>query len=166
MLLSAIELPNNNTTDGFLEKLIDSSTNPRAYWSLLKTFLINRKIPCIPSLFNNNKFISNFIDKAELFNKFFAQQCTLIDNPSEIRATLNIKITKLLSLILVIRADSTKITTNLDPNKSQGHDMISKNFAVTQSCHSENLSSNPVVTISCDNPVIILKSCSFGAQKG
>ena len=38
MLLSAIELPNNNTTDGFLEKLIDSSTNPRAYGHFWRRF--------------------------------------------------------------------------------------------------------------------------------
>ena len=53
------------------KKLMDSSTSPKAYWSLLKTFLINKKIPCNPPLFQNNKFISNFRDKAENYLIFF-----------------------------------------------------------------------------------------------
>ena len=104
---------------------MDCSTSPKAYWSLLKMFLINKKIPCIPPLFNNNKFISNFRDKGELFNNFFAQQCTLIGNASEIHARLNIKTTKTLSSIPVTRADIAKIIKNFDPNKAHGHDMIS-----------------------------------------
>ena len=48
---------------------------------LLVTFenvLNNKKIPCITPLFHNNKFISNFRDKAELFTNLFARQCALI----------------------------------------------------------------------------------------
>ena len=30
------------------EKLRDRNTSPKNYWSLLKTFLSNKKIPCIP----------------------------------------------------------------------------------------------------------------------
>ena len=79
--------------------------------------MISKKIPCIPPLFHNNKFISNFKDKAEVFNNFFAQQCTLIDNASEIPARLNI--------IPVTRADIAKMIKNLDLNRAHGHDMIS-----------------------------------------
>ena len=82
-------------------------------------------MPCIPPLFHNDKFISNFTDKGELLNNFFAQQCTLIGNASEIHARLNIKTTRTLSSIPVTRADIAKIIENLDPNKAHGHDMIS-----------------------------------------
>ena len=75
--------------------------------------------------FHNNKFISNSRDKADFFNIFFARQCTLIDKASEIPPRLNIKTTKILSLILVTKANIAKIITNLDPNKAYGHDMIS-----------------------------------------
>ena len=102
---------------------MDSRIIYKAYWSILKAFLINKKIPCIPPLFRNNKFISNFMDKAELFNNFFAQQS--INNSSEISSTLNTKTTKTLSSILVTRADIVKIIKNLDPNKAHGHDIIS-----------------------------------------
>ena len=104
---------------------MDSRISLKAYWSILKAFLINKKIPCIPPLFRNNKFISNFRDKAELFNNFFAQQYTLIDKSSEISLTLNTKTTKMLSSILVTRTDIVKIIKNLDPNKAHGHDIIS-----------------------------------------
>ena len=88
MLLSANEVSRQQYYSRIFKKLIDSSTSPKFTF---KTFLINRKIPCIPPLFNNNKFISNFRDEAELFNNFFARQCTLIDNASEIPATLQPK---------------------------------------------------------------------------
>ena len=84
------------------------STSLKAYWSLLKTFLNNKKITWIPPLFHNKKFISNFRDKAELFNNFFEKQGALIENVSEIPATLNIKTTKTLSSVPVNRADIAK----------------------------------------------------------
>ena len=74
MLLSATEVSKQQYYSQISKELLDSSTSPRAYWSLLKTFLINKKIPYIPPLFHNNKFISNFRDKAEQFNNFFGQQ--------------------------------------------------------------------------------------------
>ena len=55
-----------------------------------------------------------------------AKQCTLINKTSEIPATLNVKTTKPLSSIPLIRADIAKIIKNFDPNKARGHDIISK----------------------------------------
>ena len=49
-------------------RLADPLTSPKTYWSILKTFLNNKKIPCIPPLFHENKFITDFKEKAELFN--------------------------------------------------------------------------------------------------
>ena len=49
-------------------KLANPATSSKTYWSILKTFLNNKKIPCIPPLFHENKFITNFKEKAELFN--------------------------------------------------------------------------------------------------
>ena len=45
-------------------KLNDPSTMPKSYWSILNTFLNNKKIPNIPPLNINGKFISNFEKKA------------------------------------------------------------------------------------------------------
>ena len=43
----------------------------RFYWSILKSFLICQKIPCIPPLFENNEYITDLKKKTELFNSFF-----------------------------------------------------------------------------------------------
>ena len=37
------------------KKLYDSLTSIRCYWSLLKIILNERKVPCIPPIFINNK---------------------------------------------------------------------------------------------------------------
>ena len=94
----------------------------QALSSVLKTFLIKREIPCIPPLFNNNKFISNFRDKAELFNNFF---CSTVYSDRQGKWNSCYTPTKILSSILVTTADVSKITKNLDPNKAHAHYMIS-----------------------------------------
>ena len=63
--------------------------------------------------------------KLSFLTIFFAKQFPLIENANEIPAILNIKTTKTLSSIPVSRAGIAKIIKNLDPNKAQGHDMIS-----------------------------------------
>ena len=47
------------------------------------TFM-GRKVPSIPPIFHDNKFITDFREKAELFNSFFASHCALITNTSEL----------------------------------------------------------------------------------
>ena len=51
---------------------------PKAYWSVLNTFLNNKKTSNIPPLNANGKIISNF----ELFKSDFISQCTPINNSS------------------------------------------------------------------------------------
>ena len=60
-------------------KLNDPKTAPKTYWSILNRFLYDRKIPAIPSLLVNGKFVSEFCIKANLFNDFFASICTPIN---------------------------------------------------------------------------------------
>ena len=55
---------------------------PKTYWSILNQFLYNKEIPSIDPLLVNNKFISDFCIKANLFNDFFASICTPINNQS------------------------------------------------------------------------------------
>ena len=64
-------------------KLINTQKSSKAYWSLLKGFLNNKKIPLIPPLFHENRFITDFKEKAELFNTFLDMQCSLIRKDSE-----------------------------------------------------------------------------------
>ena len=50
------------------------NTSINCYWSLLKTLLSNKEIPCIPTLFHDNKYIMDLQEKSEIFNCFFADQ--------------------------------------------------------------------------------------------
>ena len=62
-------------------KLIDSTTSSKTYWSILKTFYNGRKIPIIPPLLINDKLETDFKKKAHHLNAFFASKCTpLINN--------------------------------------------------------------------------------------
>ena len=65
-----------------VNKLINTHKNFKVYWSLLKIFLNNKKIPIIPTLtlFQEYCLINNFKKKGELFNDLFSKQCSLIPN--------------------------------------------------------------------------------------
>ena len=41
-------------------KLSDIGKSSKTYWSILKSFPIGKKIPCIPLLFENNEYIADF----------------------------------------------------------------------------------------------------------
>ena len=99
---------------------MEPSTSPKTYWSVLKSFHNNKK----NTLYSTN-FSRNFKEKAELFNSFFAKQCSIIDNGSEIPSFLHPKTDKSLSNITFTEKDIEKVIQNLDSNKVHGHDMIS-----------------------------------------
>ena len=52
-------------------KLNDPLTAPKTYWSILSRFLNNKEIPTIPPLLVNGDIITNFSERADIFNKFF-----------------------------------------------------------------------------------------------
>ena len=85
------------------KKLLDSTTSPKSHWSILKTFLNNKKIPCISPLLHENKFIIDFRRNDEIFNTFFAKQCSLIISCSDPPTTLAKKTHESLSTIRFIK---------------------------------------------------------------
>ena len=120
-----IEKSKNSYYSKFSQKLSNNATSSKAYWSILKTFLNDKKIPCIPPVFHNNKFVIDFKEKAELFNTFFAEQCSLPNNNSELPNSLLFLAEKRLSNVQILNENIIKIINNLDPNKAHGHAMIS-----------------------------------------
>ena len=106
-------------------KLADPPTSSKTYWSILKTFLNNKKIPCIPPLFHENKFITNFKGKLNFLILFFVNQCTLLNNSSVLPNNLAKLTNKSLNKVNFLTDDISKIINNLDPNKAHGHDMLS-----------------------------------------
>ena len=89
-----------------------------------KTFLTNKKIPCIHPLFHKNEFITNYKEKAELFNTFFTKKCTLLNNSSVLSDKLAKLTNKSLDSVNFSTDEISKIINNLDPNKVYGHDMF------------------------------------------
>ena len=77
-LQKSIEISKQKYYFKLSRKLAVNKINPKCYWSILKSFLSNKKIPCIPPLIHNNQFVVDFKEKSELFNSFFAKQCTHI----------------------------------------------------------------------------------------
>ena len=41
--------------------------------------LNNKKVPCIPPIFHDNKFVTDFSKQANPFNSFFAKQRSIIE---------------------------------------------------------------------------------------
>ena len=102
---------------------MDPTANPKAYWSILKAVLNNKKIPCIPPIFHNNNYITEFKGKTQIFNKFFAKQCTLVENTSKPPTDSSKRTNNLFSTISFTKDDIANIIKNL--NKVHGFDMIS-----------------------------------------
>ena len=105
-------------------KLTKFHKSSKAYWSLLKTFLNNRKIPVIPPLYHDCDFVTNFKKKAELFNSFFDSHRYLIKSDSKLPSHLNYKTDYRLLTVNFSIDDIAKMLQNLDPNKAHGHDKI------------------------------------------
>ena len=55
-----IEISNQKYYFKLSRKLAVNKINPKCYWSILKIFFSNKKIPCIPSLTHNNQFVVDF----------------------------------------------------------------------------------------------------------
>ena len=64
------------------DKLQNHSTAPKMYWAILSHLLYSKKIPALPSLLVDGKIVSDFCEKANLFNIFFSSICTPIQNIS------------------------------------------------------------------------------------
>ena len=51
---------------------------PKTYWKILKTLVNGTKIPLTPPLLVGNQLISDFLEKANLCNKYFSKKCTTV----------------------------------------------------------------------------------------
>ena len=86
-------------------------------------FLNNEKIPCIPPLRHHNKYVTDFKEKVGIFN--FAEQCFSINDSSKLPSTFLKRTEKIVSSVSFSSNVNAKIVRELDPNKADGHYMIS-----------------------------------------
>ena len=72
--------------NNLLKKLNDPSA--KTYWSILKSYYKGNRVPLIPPLLVNNTTVSDFTEKANLFNDFFSlsvhQSVIVVYYPQEI----------------------------------------------------------------------------------
>ena len=76
--------------------------------------LTGKRGPCIPPIFDDNKFIPDSREKAELFNPFFANECSLITNTSELATNYESLTNKSLSNVSFTDDDIGKIVNSLE----------------------------------------------------
>ena len=91
---------------------------------MLKGFYNGKKEPVTPSLVVNNKFATDFKNKANIFDVFFSKKCTPLANgiklpENQVYSTISKTNSVPFSDNLVI-----KIIRNLNVNKVHGHDDI------------------------------------------
>ena len=113
----------------FYENLAKKLNNPllqaKTYWSILKTFYNDKKIPLIPPLLVDDKFVTDVKMKANIFNNFFAEQCTPLKNNSSLPINQTFLTQSRLMSLDFDEDELLKIIRALNINKAHGHDDIS-----------------------------------------
>ena len=142
-LSSLIETSKPEYFSKIAKTLSDPSISSKTYWSILKSFPTGKKFPRIPPIFHENKFITDFREKAELFKAFLTNQCSLIKNTSVLSTNCESLTDKSLSNITFTNNDIGKIFKDLDPNKAHGHDMI--NIRMLKFCRESSYKPLPLI---------------------
>ena len=99
-------------------------TSSKTYWTLINTVLNKVKIPMIPPLYENELFVTDFAEKAQIFNEYFILQCTTINTGSDIPQDTPVT-TPLISNFVISDEKILNIIRSLNPNKAHGWDEIS-----------------------------------------
>ena len=106
-------------------KLNNTLLQAKAYWSILKTLYNDKKIPLIPPLLIDDKFVTDTQSKANIFNKFFADQCTPLKNDSVLPSNQVFLTQARLGSLHFNEGKILKIIRTLNLNKARRHDDIS-----------------------------------------
>lgn len=104
--------------------LANPETSSKTYWSLINTVLNKVKISVIPPLLENGVFVTNLIEKTQMFIDYFLLQCTTIDTGSEIPQDTPAT-TTMISDFVICEEKILNIIRSLNPNKAHGWDEIS-----------------------------------------
>ena len=102
-------------------KLSNDKLNGKCYWTILKRFFNGKKIPCIPPILHEDKFVTDFQIKSEIFNSHFAKQCSALKNESRIPPQLQPHT----NTVRFSENDILNVLRKLGTSKANGHDEIS-----------------------------------------
>ena len=97
----------------------------KTYWSILKTFYNDKKIPLIPPLLVDDKHVTNIKTKANIFNEYCAEQCTLLKNSSVLPINQTFLTQSRFTSLDFNEEKILKIIRAFNIHKAHGHDDIS-----------------------------------------
>ena len=113
----------------YYENLAKKLNNPllqvKTYWSILKTFYNEKNIPLIPPPLVDNNFVTDIQTKANIFNTFFAKQCTPLNNSSVLPVNQMFLTQSRLNFINFDEDEILKVIRALNIHKAHCHDDIS-----------------------------------------
>ena len=89
----------------------------------METFFNGKKVPVTPLWLGS--FVSDFQEKANIFNSFFAKQCTLVSNNSVLHSEFTYMTEEHIHSVSLSESDVIKMIRVLDVNEAHGHDNIS-----------------------------------------
>ena len=110
-------MPKNNCCDKLANKLSHPSTSSKTYWSILKTFCNNKKMPLISPIFIGNKLESDFKLKANHLKKCFVSEYTPMKNNSSLPSSFEFYSQSRLSSLNIIEDNILKIIRALISTK-------------------------------------------------
>ena len=109
----------------FAKKLNNPLLQVKTYWSILKTFYNDKKFPLILPLLIDDKFVTDIQAKANILNKFFADQCTPLKNNSMLPTNQLFITQAMLRSLDFNEGQILKIIRALNINKAHVHSDIS-----------------------------------------
>ena len=111
-----VRLSTENSKLKYYQKLSNKLSNDtfkgKCYWSILKNVLNSKRILRIPPLIHDNKFVTDFHLKREIFSLHF-----LLTNANDFLLRL--------SVVKFFENDILSVIRNLDSSKALGHNKIS-----------------------------------------
>ena len=105
-------------------KLNDPLTSSKTNWSIMNTFFNGKNVPVVSPLLFNGTFVTDFLEKINIFNLFFSKECTLVSNNSVFPSDFTYVTEEQTQSITFSKSDVIKIIRALDINKAHGHDNI------------------------------------------
>ena len=120
-----VSTTNTSYYENLGKKLNDLTMQTKSSWTFLKPFHNNKKIPLIPPLLIGDKFVTDIKTQANIYNKFFAEQCTPLKTYSVLPTSQNLLAQCKLQSIDFSCEEISKIIRPLDLNKVHDHDDIS-----------------------------------------
>ena len=106
------------------KRLCDPSVGIKTYWRTLHKIINKKQVMSIPPILLNGVFITNFQNKANLFNDFFVQQCSVLRNDSAL-PNMEYRTVVRKSNVSITEDKIVNIIRKLNSNKAHGCDNMS-----------------------------------------